>query len=297
MSAASAWVDGRTVPAGAAALPATDLGLRLGLGVFETFRIEARRVAGLDAHLDRLVAGGDRLGVAVDVAAVRAGLGALLAESGDGAVVARVTVTAGDAAPGWPPEPAGRPRTLVTLHPAPALPTPDVDAVVVPGPRAPLGLADVKSIAYTGSVMATRAARLRGAEVALLAEDGEVREAADGNLLVLRGDVLRTPPADGRILPGVTRTLVIGLATGMGLQVEEAALGAPDLEAADLVVVSSAVRRLRRVRSVDGRRVGGAADRAGASDRLLSALRDGLSALAAAAPPIAPDALPITVTR
>jgi branched-subunit amino acid aminotransferase/4-amino-4-deoxychorismate lyase len=276
-----AWLDGARLAGDAAALPPSDLGLRLGLGVFETFRVEAQRVAGLDAHLARLAAGGARLGIAVDSDRVRAGLATLVAATGPAPAVARVTVTAGDAAPGWPPEPEGRPRTLVTLAPAPPLPTPDADAALVAGPRAPAGLADVKTISYAGSVVATRRARARGATVALVVEDGEVREAADGNVLVVRGDLLATPPADGRILPGVTRELVLALAPDLGLGVSETALHPEDLLAADLVVVSSAVRGLRRLRRIDGVGIGSSSPHPA-----LARLRAGLAELVAAAAPV-----------
>ncbi len=46
----------------------------------------------------------------------------------------------------------------------------------------------------------------------LVDADGTVLEAAWGNVWVLEGDALLTPPADGRILPGVTRSLLLELA-------------------------------------------------------------------------------------
>lgn len=281
MSGDRVWLDGHLLPAAAPAVPATDLGLRQGLGVFETFRVRDGRTPALDLHLARLVAGGDRLGVAVDAEVVRTGLAALLRGADTDDLVARVTVTAGDAAAGWPPVATGAARTLVTLHPAPPLAAAPVDAVVVPGPRAPTGLADVKTTSYAGSVIAQRAARARGADVALIDEGGEVLEAADGNVLALQDGRLTTPPADGRIVPGVTRGLVLGLASDLGLAVREAALARDELATADLVVVSSAVRGLRPLRRLDGVALPGDGDHP-----LLADLRTGLADLAAAAAPV-----------
>lgn len=278
---AAAWCDGRRVAPGSAAVPATDLGLRQGLGVFETLRVRAGRAPGAELHVERLVAGGARLGIDVDRATVLAGVLGVLDDAPDTDVVVRVTVTAGDASPSWPPVPSGRPRTLVTRHPAPPLPAAAADAAVVAGPRAPAGLGDVKTLSYAGSAVAVRTARARGAEVALLEEEGRIREAADGNVLTIRGDVLTTPPTDGRILAGVTRRLVLDLAPDLGLTVHEADLTRADLLAADLVVVTSAVRRLRPVRRVDGAPVG-----SGTGEHpVLARLRAGLDALAATATP------------
>jgi para-aminobenzoate synthetase/4-amino-4-deoxychorismate lyase len=44
-----------------------------------------------------------------------------------------------------------------------------------------------------------------GATPLILDEDGSVLEAAWANVWIREGDRLVTPPADGRLLPGVTR--------------------------------------------------------------------------------------------
>lgn len=252
------WLDGRLLPDGLPAVPATDLGLRVGLGVFETMRADRGRVPGLDAHLDRLTTGGDRLGLHVDLAHVRTGLAAVL-DGADPEVVLRITVTAGDATADWPPRPEGRSRTLVTRQPAPPIAAAAADAIVVPGPRAPAGLGDVKTTSYAGSMRALAVARARGASVALFEEDGTLLCAADGNLMAVHGDVLTTPALDGRVLPGVTRGLLLAAAEGLGLRAREAPLDRGALAAADLVLVTSAVRRVRPLRRLDGIPLGAAA--------------------------------------
>jgi para-aminobenzoate synthetase/4-amino-4-deoxychorismate lyase len=52
--------------------------------------------------------------------------------------------------------------------------------------------------------------------------DGLVLETARANIFIVAGHSrIATPPADGRILPGVTRARVIELARGLGLEVRE----------------------------------------------------------------------------
>lgn len=277
-----AWVDGRRVAPGEAAVPASDLGLRQGVGVFETFRVASGRSAGLALHLARLVAGGRRLGLDVDEEAALTGLRALAADvAGD--VVARITVTAGDGGGTWPSLASGGTRTIVTVQAAPPLPTGPSDATIVAGPRAPAGLADVKTTSYAGSVLATATARQRGAAIALMSEGDAITEAADGNLVTIRGGVLTTPPVDGRIIPGVTRALLLEVARAAELSVLESELTRTDLLAADLVLVTSAVRRLRPVRRVDMMDVG-----SDAAAAILADLDRRLDTLTAAAEPLAP---------
>ncbi|MDW5593718.1 chorismate-binding protein [Conexibacter stalactiti] len=56
-----------------------------------------------------------------------------------------------------------------------------------------------------------------GATPLLLDGAGAVLEASWANVLAVEGDTLLTPPADGRILPGVTRALLLARAAGEAL--------------------------------------------------------------------------------
>jgi para-aminobenzoate synthetase/4-amino-4-deoxychorismate lyase len=76
----------------------------------------------------------------------------------------------------------------------------------------------------------------------ILDEDGTVLEAAWGNVWAVEGDRLVTPPADGRLLPGVTRGRLLRIAADVGLDSAEEALTLERLQAADLIVLTSALR-------------------------------------------------------
>jgi para-aminobenzoate synthetase/4-amino-4-deoxychorismate lyase len=76
---------------------------------------------------------------------------------------------------------------------------------------------------------------------------GTVLEASRGNVFLVRVGALITPPADGRILPGVTRRLVLELAVDAGLIVSRRAVSPADLRAATEVFVTGAVRGVEPV--------------------------------------------------
>ncbi len=79
--------------------------------------------------------------------------------------------------------------------------------------------------------------------VALVVDgDDTVLEAAWANFWVLDGDRLTTPPADGRILPGVTRARLLGLCTGLGLQAGEARITLSTARAASATMLTSSLR-------------------------------------------------------
>lgn len=270
-----AWVDGRITTAGEPSIAMSDVGFRSGIGVFETLRVEGARVLGLSQHLARLVDGARRLDVTIHADDVRVALATLVRDAREGTeadLVARVTVTGGalTASANWPPRPGGGATLAITLHIAPSLPLPSARAVLVEGRRWP---ADLKSVSYLASVLATREALARGADVGVLHDGEELLEGAEGNLLLLRDGALLTPPADGRILPGVTRGLLLEVARDAGLEVGEAALHLRDITADATLMTSSAVQRIRVLASLDGRALA-------AGEPTVTRLRDALAALA-----------------
>lgn len=76
----------------------------------------------------------------------------------------------------------------------------------------------------------------------LVDSDGTVLEVAWGNVWILDGAVLITPPADGRILPGVTRALLLQLAPSLGLRPREEPISLHRFQTAPVTLATSAIR-------------------------------------------------------
>jgi para-aminobenzoate synthetase/4-amino-4-deoxychorismate lyase len=88
--------------------------------------------------------------------------------------------------------------------------------------------------------------------LALLVDaNGDVLEASRANVFAVEGETLITPPADGRILPGVTRARVIEAASSLGITVHEQAFTVARLIAAGEAFVTGSVRGPQWVRSID----------------------------------------------
>ena len=94
-----------------------------------------------------------------------------------------------------------------------------------------------------------------------------VLEAAWGNFWLLEGDALITPPADGRILPGVTRAVLLELAPSLGLHPREEPITLHRARAAAVTFATSAIRL-----AVPAGLGGGAAPPAAVVDRIRLAL-------------------------
>ena len=75
-------------------------------------------------------------------------------------------------------------------------------------PRGPFPAASARTSGPTGA-RSTRPPRRLGATPLILDEDGAVLEAAWANVWAREGDRLVTPPADGRLLPGVARARLL----------------------------------------------------------------------------------------
>jgi para-aminobenzoate synthetase / 4-amino-4-deoxychorismate lyase len=90
-----------------------------------------------------------------------------------------------------------------------------------------------------------------GERLALLHDpDGSVLESGRANVFAVRDGCLLTPPTDGRILPGIGRTAILGLAGELGIETAERRLDLEELRGADEAFLTSSVRGVRPVRRV-----------------------------------------------
>ncbi len=82
--------------------------------------------------------------------------------------------------------------------------------------------------------------------------DGTLLEASRANAFAVLGGTLLTPPADGRILPGIARACALEVAAGAGFDTREAEICREDLVMADEVFLTGSLRGVERVRTLDG---------------------------------------------
>jgi D-amino acid aminotransferase len=258
------WLNGRVVDARAARISALDRGLLHGDGVYDTWRTYGGRPFALAAHLRRLTAAARRLRLPTPGprAAWDVRTRLLLRRNAldDGAL--RLTITRGAA--GTAPMPSARvpPTRLLTVRPLPAtlaaLQARGVAVVLLPfGRDAGPDWGDVKLVGHASAVAGKMLAERHGAFDGLyVTRDRLVTEATTANVFAVARGVLVTPPADGTILRGVTRDLVLALARRAGVRVREAALPVDRLPRADELFLTASTIEIVPVGRVGGRRVG-----------------------------------------
>jgi branched-chain amino acid aminotransferase len=230
-----------------------DHGLLVGDGVFETLRVYDGVPFAWRRHYERLVHSAHGIGLPTPGSAeLRAAAGAVLDANQLREARLRITVTGGEAPLGS--ERGEAPPTVIVAASELAA-RPDVaDVVTVPWARNERGaISGLKTISYAENVRALAYAREHGAGEAVFPNTrGELCEATGSNVFLVFAGVLHTPPGEAGCLLGVTRALVLELATDLAIPIEEAALPLDALHRADEAFLSSTTREVQAIGRVDG---------------------------------------------
>lgn len=263
------WMDGGDV------LPASDRGLTLGDGIFETLLAVEGRLARPELHLERMTRSAVALGLPPppDREVLAAAAAEALARNGldRGRAAVRLTLTAGSSTRGLARDPAAASRLLVTVAPAPEAGTPVrlATSSVRRNPASPASRH--KTLSYIDSVLALREAQAAGAdEAVMLSTRGRPASAAAANLVFRIDGRLATPPLSEGVLAGTTRARLLAAIPEM----ETRRLTLADARRADGVVLVNALRGVRPALSWDDRDLPGSSDLKARLDNGLSVAED-----------------------
>lgn len=217
------YLDGRILPLADARIHPLDRGFLFGDALYEVVKVRAGQIFELEAHLDRLCATFERTGIG-EPAGLAEACRQLVEEAGLGTGFLYLQVSRGVAPRTHLPPPGMTPTVFILPseydYAAPA----SRGIRVITRPDRRWGNCDIKTTSMIATVLGKIAADDEGVdEVVFVDEEGVVREGGQNNLFVRRGEILETHPADRRILPGVTRHLLLGLAEQEGLPVVERA--------------------------------------------------------------------------
>lgn len=119
--------------------------------------------------------------------------------------------------------------------------------------RAPWLLLGAKSLSYAVNMAAIREANRRGADDAIfLSSNGAVLEGPTSTVVIVRDRTLYTPPAGIGILPGTSQAALFRAAQRAGWHTKVEPLRTKDLRTADGVFLTSSIREITRVHTLDG---------------------------------------------
>ncbi|WP_079474382.1 aminodeoxychorismate lyase [Marinococcus halophilus] len=253
------YIDGEIKKAGEARLSVFDHGFMYGLGLFETFRVYNGHPFLLNAHMERLEASAEELGIVFryEREMVKEEIQQLLDANGLHNAYVRYNVSAGPGGLGLQTTPYLDPVTVIYMKPLPAAGAEPIqkDALWLQLRRnSPEGRERMKSHHYMNNWLAKQEMKDRPeAEGIFLNEQGYAAEGVVSNIFWRRGNTLYTPAVDTGILNGITRQFVIQLAHENDYIVEEGYFLPQDIEAAEEMFVTNSIQEIAFVRALEDR--------------------------------------------
>jgi D-alanine transaminase len=251
------YLNGKYLPLEDAKISVLDRGFTFGDGVYEVFLVYQRKIFRLAEHLERL----DRslAGIYMKNPRTHAEWKQILADlvndnpADDQSLYLQITrgVSDRDHAIALAQEP-----TIFAM--SKALPQRNlvqgIHAITCEDIR--WKLCDIKAITLLPSVLLRHRAMQTGATEAILYKGEIVTEGAASNVFIVSDGIVKTPPKDSSILPGITRDLVLELLQREGIPCRETSITREELSNADEIWITSSTWEIVPVIKLDDRPVG-----------------------------------------
>jgi len=242
------WINGSTLPMADARIDVQDRGFQFADGVYEVVRVYSGRLFTLAEHLNRLKNSSEAIGITlpmslstlaieirkfIDRERLHEGMIYLQVSRG---VCERNHVYPADlqptllfyATPLEPLGPIGSGRGLRLL----------------PVPDERWRKCWIKSIALLANILAKNEAVAGGFDEAVFIDDGRVMEGSSTNFFAVINGQLVTPPTGPKILPGITRQVLIDIARMMGEPIIERPISETEVATASEIFMTSSTKEL-----------------------------------------------------
>lgn len=247
-NAAIVWINGEFVPMSDARIGVEDRGFQFADGVYEVIRLYRGKPFTLREHLDRLEksAAAIKLPLPISRTAMEEGMQKLVSRAGVAEGMIYLQATRGVS-----------PRN----HVFPTTPTSTIVAYCRDLPPVPkpgegegaklLAVQDdrwkrcwIKSIALLANVLAKNEAVDQGYDEAVFVDGGIVTECSTCNLFAVINGRVVTHPVGSRVLPGITRAVLIQCAHELGIEVDERSLREEEAMRAQELFITSTTREI-----------------------------------------------------
>ncbi|MDB5434514.1 MAG: D-alanine aminotransferase [Phenylobacterium sp.] len=259
-----AYVNGRFVPQGEAAVHIEDRGYQFADAVYEVWALFDGRLSDAEGHFARLERSLSEL--AIPMPMTRAALTLVLKETvrrnriREGLLYLQVSRGVAPRDHAFPNPPV-RPAVIMTVSAtdrvaSEARAAKGVSVVTTPETR--WGRCDIKTVNLLPNALAKQKARAAGAAEAWFVDElGFITEGASSNAWIVDGDGrLRTRDTNANILRGITRGSLLEVIRREGLEVDERPFTPADAVAAKEAFITGAGTLVLPVIAVDGKPVG-----------------------------------------
>ena len=246
------FVNHDFIDANAPSILATDRGLLLGDGLFETIRAYSGKTCFLQQHWERLTNSAKILEIKFSLsfsellAIIRELLTRNHLENQDARI--RVTLTRGSSKAGLATDHKATPTLVIT---ATSYTLPEaIHHIIISNIRrnefSPL--ANLKSLNYLDNILALQEAQKQNADEALLLNtQGNLACATTGNIFIVKQETIYTPRLADGALPGIMRSILIQLAHQHKIKLTEATINLSQLQNAEELFLSNSLVGIRPI--------------------------------------------------
>ncbi|MEC9313511.1 MAG: aminodeoxychorismate lyase [Pseudomonadota bacterium] len=227
-------------------IPVTDRGLQYGDGLFETLAFRHGKLEYLNAHLQRLMRGCERLGIGfADRDKLEVELATVCAQTAEDSVI-KIMITRGSGGRGYKAPNEAEPLRIISSHPMPEYPESCQQGITVRLCQHRLGinpgLAGIKHLNRLEQVLARSEWEDDNIREGLMLDiNNKLVEGTMTNLFMVYNGQLITPAIDENGIEGVMRAEVIKLAGRLEIPVTETALTLTDLKQADEIFLTNSI--------------------------------------------------------
>lgn len=261
------YLNGQFMPASEAKISPMDRGFLFGDGIYEVIPSYGGRCVGFTSHIKRLQQGLAALEIHCGLTEQdwQELVQRLIRQNGAGNLGIYLHVSRGTDTKRAHAYPKGiQPTIFAYCFDIASEPQADLDTAarykVITAPDLRWQRCHIKSTALLGNVMHHQQAAALGLNECILFDDqGFLTEGSSTNVFIVKDSVVVTPPLSHKILPGITRQLLLSiLRQHCTLKVEERPVSKNEVLAADEVWLTSSSKEVAAVIEVDGQAIGNA---------------------------------------
>ncbi len=233
------YLNGSLIPRSQAYISVFDHGFLYGYGLFETMRAYHGKIFLLERHLNRLLSAAQVIGLGskLNVAELGKACNDTLAANGLENARLRLTVSRGEVNSFPGPAVSNNPTILITANaytpPPPECYQQGYRAGVASFPHSSQSpILRLKSTNYLLNIRARLEAEAAGLdESIILNEQGFITEGSISNVFFVNSAAcLVTPPVTSGLLPGITRRVILEIASTLGIETVEGEVRLADLK-------------------------------------------------------------------
>jgi len=255
-----AYLNGEIRPISETFVPIEDRGYQFGDAVYEFIASYNGKLFCMKEHLDRLQHSMEGLSFPeLDRAFIESAIHDLFKKAGIARAGIYIQISRGVAPRdhAWPKE--IKEQITMTIKKVMEIPSKlredGVDIITVMDER--WSNCDIKTVQILPNAMAKQKAKTLGAYDAIfVSKEGVVREGSSSNFFIIKDDRLITHPLTKNILPGITRKIVLDLATETDLETREEFFSKADLFSAQEAFLTGTVTEILGIKSIDDKQIG-----------------------------------------